>query len=231
MMDVIIFKHEGKCGGTSLRLSLEEVFDAEEILYVYGTPINRALFHEICYEMRLCRPMPAYLDLSSKDADFKRLFTLVNKELDNGIRLVYGHFVPLSHIVEEAISRPYRLFTMTRHPYSQQVSMYNHLRRVGEASATTRTFEEWIVNNATMAFYSVETMLESYGRYEKVLFYEEYKEGLDYMSNVIDKELKERRENTSAKYVERSGETDRLIDRYLPNHLRTYEGLRRKFKA
>jgi hypothetical protein len=97
-------------------------------------------------------------------------------------------------------------------------------------------FEEWISSKYESNLYkhmskinSHEAMIESYSKYEKILFYEEYKKGLEYMSNVVGKELKEYQENKSTMYVKRSEETDKLIEKYRSGNLKMYDEVRRRF--
>jgi hypothetical protein len=66
-------------------------------------------------------------------------------------------------------------------------------------------------------------------KYEKILFFEAYNKALEYMSEVLGVELKEYHENISTNYVERSAETDNLIDRYLVDAMKLYDFLFKRF--
>jgi hypothetical protein len=225
--DVIIFRHQGKCGGTSLRASIHEskIFKPEEVLYAYASDVlGRAILSKECKKVE------------TGEISYHDLYMLVNKELADGkIKFVYGHYVPPSFdIIEKTItSRKFRLFTMFRHPYTRFISLYNHRRKHNDMNMD---FEEWISSKYESNIYkhmsklnSHEAMIESYSKYEKILFYEEYKKGLEYMSNVVGKELKEYQENKSTMYVKRSEETDKLIEKYRSGNLKMYDEVRRRF--
>jgi hypothetical protein len=94
--DVIIFRHQGKCGGTSLRTSIHEskIFKPEEVLYAYASDVlGRAILSKECKKVE------------TGEISYHDLYMLVNKELADGkIKFVYGHYVPLSFdIIEKSI--------------------------------------------------------------------------------------------------------------------------------
>jgi hypothetical protein len=224
MSEVIILKHSPKTGGTSLRHSIHEACKAEEILYLYREPLlDRSLLHRQISELRKCYDGNIF---------WQKLCILIDEKLvDDRIKIVYGHSIPPVSIAKEFIrSREMRFFTMFRHPYTRMISHYNSLRR--RSGDGFLGLEDWFEHcfggesyrdQYLIDYNSFEKYYEEYSQYEKILFYEEYQNGLDYLSDLLKFELKEYRENISTKYVGRSSETDKVVDRYLPHMVKLYD--------
>jgi hypothetical protein len=216
MGDVIVFEHIGKTGGTSLRHSVMEAVEPERVLLCYGKALGgnpRCLLHREFEEAR---------DSGSTER-WNQFYAMIDRLLaeDARIELVFGHLVPSA---DRITSRDARHFTMMRHPHTRVLSLYHH--RLRQWPDETPDFESWVKGPKKGPFARagrLEDQIERYERYEKILFYEEYFEGLAYMSEVLGVELKEQRQNIHPKVADRSAETDRLIDECCPDMLRLYD--------
>jgi hypothetical protein len=213
--EVVMFTHAPKCGGTSLRLSISNAMRQEEIFYVYGQPISHG-------------PVPFHKEASyaREIGEWDGYDELIDTYLGENpqIRLMYGHHTPF---VDSVSSRKVRAFTMVRHPYTAYVSYYNHsVRQWGEK----RPFEDWVkVARGNKRRMSYEDVRAELCKYENVFFFEEYSKSLERLSAILGVELSECRKNISARHLERSDETDRLVDKHLTPMLELYDFLRERF--
>jgi hypothetical protein len=238
--ELIVFKHIGKTGGTSLRYSIMAELEPKEVLLCYGKALahdERCLMHEECERAKNSN--------SEKDwADYIRLIVNLLND-DRGIRVVYGHFVAPHYSMRGSIdvsswneisSRETRFFAMMRHPYTHIISLYGRYLR--QFPNERMDFKEWIATpkldgggHSMRASYLANSQEQKwlrhktseYDKFEKILFFEEYAEGLAVMSDVLGVELKEQRKNIHPNSLERSAETDRLIDENCSNMLRLYD--------
>jgi hypothetical protein len=210
MKDVIVFKHIGKTGGTSLRHSILDAVEHERILLCYA----RGLEHPRCLLRDECEAAKR----GRHDAPYREGVDKLLAE-DDKLDLIYGHFVP-----SEITSRNGRYFGMMRHPYTRVLSLYH--RALRQWPDETSDFESWVKGPFTdilIGTVCFDKRMKGYESFEKILFYEEYQEGLAYMSGLLGVELKEQRQNIHPKVVERSVETDRLIDEYCSDMLHLYD--------
>jgi hypothetical protein len=207
--EIIIFKHLAKTGGSSLRHSIHYSYDPNKILYNYALPIlKRTKFIEECTECKRTYKFDSYWKLIDNE---------INE--DNNIKLLYGHFTPRREFITK---RKPRYFTMFRHPYTRLISLYNFCTMLGE---TDLSFEDWIPRGSN---FNASEKIKEFEDYEKILFYEEYQEGLDFLSELLQTELHQRRDNVSNIFIERSDKTDELINRYQLNELKIYDHFRNK---
>ena len=215
MKDMIVFKHVGKTGGTSLRHSILDAVEHERILLCYAGGLNhpRCLLRDECEVVRRSVAHDEATHASYREAVDKLLAE------DDKIDLIFGHFVP-----SEITSRNGRYFGMMRHPYTRVLSLYH--RALRQWPDETSDFESWVKGpfaDILLEVGPLDGIIEGFEPYEKILFYEEYLEGLAFMSDLLGVELKEQKSNIHPKVIERSAETDRLIDEHCSDMLRLHD--------
>ena len=119
--ELFVFKHFGKCGGSSLRNSIREAFAVEESLFCYrtrGASVCQFVFEEYVQSR----------GHTDKDKLWDGYYELINNEVARPcVKIVYGHTAPFPGRIT---SRPARYYTMMRHPLTRIVSSYNmHFRK------------------------------------------------------------------------------------------------------
>lgn len=102
----LLFLHQPKCGGTTLRHVLERQFPPDRSLAAYPTPES----HAATRAGRLVLP-PALAGLTPEER--------------GRYDLVSGHF---SYGIHEAFAGPCRYLTFVRRPVDRVVSLYHHAR-------------------------------------------------------------------------------------------------------
>jgi hypothetical protein len=213
--EVIVFRHLGKTGGTSLRNSITDVVELDTLLFCYGRPTDK--YPERCLLYKEC----AKAKQIQSDEEWNHYYHLIDDLLENDkrIRILFGHEPPM---IESINSRPARFFTMLRNPYTQMLSRYHHqLRRQPD---NLITFGQWVrLSKDEGGIDDIEEDdIAEFKRYEKILFYEEYTTALDFMSDVLGVRLTEQKLNIHPKIIRRTTDTDRLIDIHFPERVRMY---------
>lgn len=215
MNRLLVFNHWPKCGGTSVRKSIVQVFGQEELLFCYGkehllatlTPKHKTDF------------ISTYMTLYRGEHHRK----IDEQVADGRIQVVFGHVAPLPRSIK---SRETIYVTMMRNPLTRFVSHYNHYARYLERSHPEESpvsFEDFIQRD----IFGVEDV-DAIDRYDHIFFYEQYSEGLAKFSELLGRPLQENRVNVSKAFLKRSEETDDIVRKYRRGRIQMYEFARRK---